>query len=131
MDVWVQVLAAVAKRVNQQVYDTWFRSIVFDGRDQTILRIRVPNENYRKWMLEHYAHILDEAVKEAFGRRLQVVVSAESHSAPASPSNMVPETNPTPIQLNPKYTFGSFVVGSSNQFACAAAAAVAERPSKA
>jgi chromosomal replication initiator protein len=131
MEVWVQVLAVVAKRVNRQVYDTWFRSVVFEGRDQTTLRIRVPNENYRMWMLDHYARLLDEAVKEVVGRRLQVVVSVDSPSASSSPRGAVPETNPTPVQLNPKYTFASFVVGSSNQFACAAATAVAERPSKA
>ncbi len=131
MDIWVQVLSAVGKRVSRHVYDTWFRPVVFDGRDQTTLRVRVPNENFRKWLLDNYAGVLDDAVKEAVGRRLQVVVSVET-SSPAPAAGSAPsEPSPPPVQLNAKYTFNSFVVGSSNQFACAAAAAVAERPSKA
>ncbi len=129
MNIWVQVLAVVGKRVSQQVYDTWFRPVAFEGRDQTTLRVRVPNENFRKWLLENYATVLDDAVKEAVGRRLQVVVSVE----PASPASVPDQADasPSPVQLNSKYTFNSFVVGSSNQFACAAAMAVADRPSKA
>ncbi len=129
MNIWVQVLAVVGKRVSQQVYDTWFRPVAFEGRDQTTLRVRVPNENFRKWLLENYATVLDDAVKEAVGRRLQVVVSVE----PASPASVPDQADasPSPVQLSSKYTFNSFVVGSSNQFACAAAMAVADRPSKA
>ncbi len=131
MDVWVQVLSAVGKRVSQQVYDTWFRPVAFDSRDQTTLRVHVPNENFRKWLLENYAGLLDDAVKEATGRRLQVVVSVDAGSPLPQSANPAPESAPQSVQLNPKYTFNSFVVGSSNQFACAAAMAVGDRPSKA
>jgi chromosomal replication initiator protein len=130
MDVWVKILSAVKKRVSQQVYETWFRPLVLEGRDQTTLRVRVPNENFRRWLLEHYAALLDESVKEGVGRNLQVVVSVET-STPAAPRVESAEAPPAQVQLNPKYTFNSFVVGSSNQFACAASMAVAERPAKA
>jgi chromosomal replication initiator protein len=133
MDVWVKVLSALGKRVNRHVYDTWFRAISFDGRDQTTIRVRVPNDNFRKCLLENYAGLLDEAVREATGKQLQVVVAAEVPLAPATASGTATslENALVPVALNCRYTFDSFVVGSSNQFACAAALAVAERPSKA
>jgi chromosomal replication initiator protein len=131
MDVWARVLSAVGKRVSQQSFDTWFRPIAFVGRDDTSLRIRVPNETFRKWLLDNYARLLDESVRECLGKLMQVVVLVENPAAgvSAAPSPAAPpELHP---QLNARYTFGSFVVGASNQFACAAAMAVAERPSKA
>ncbi len=130
MDVWVKILSAIKKRVSQQVYETWFRPLVLEARDPTTLRVRVPNENFRKWLLDHYADLLDESVKEAVGRNLQIVVSVET-STPAPPRQESGDPAPAPVHLNSKYTFNSFVVGSSNQFACAAAMAVAERPAKA
>ncbi len=133
MDVWVKILSAVGKRVSRQVYDTWFRAIAFDGRDQTTIRIRVPNENFRKCLVENYAPLLDEAVREATGKPLQVVVAVEVPltAVASAASAPAPENPPVAATLNTRYTFDSFVVGSSNQFACAAALAVAERPSKA
>jgi chromosomal replication initiator protein len=133
MDVWARVLSAVGKRVSQQCFDTWFRPISFERRDDTSLRIRVPNDSFRKWFLENYARLLDECVKDCAGKPLQVVVLVENAaSAPATPASEVSQEQlPVLPTLNPRYTFDSFVVGSSNQFACAAARAVAERPSKA
>ncbi len=132
MNVWAQVLSAVGKRVSQQCFDTWFRPVAFVGRDDASLRIRVPNDNFRQWLLDNYAPLLDESVREATGKPLQVVVLVENQAAPAPAP--VPAGQPlaeAQPQLNARYTFDSFVVGSSNQFACAAARAVAERPSKA
>ena len=129
MDVWARVLSAVGKRVSQQCFETWFRPIAFAGRDDASLRIRVPNDTFRKWLLENYSKVFDEAVKECLGKPLQVVVLVENPSAAVQPAPATPPENHP--QLNTRYTFESFVVGSSNQFACAAARAVAERPSKA
>jgi len=132
MDVWAQVLSVVSKRVNTQCFDTWFRPIVFCGCDKTCLRIKVPNENFKLWMLENYSHLLFDAIHEVTQSPLQLDVSVEAslpqHSNLAAAST---EQTPSPPLFNPRYTFFSFVVGSSNQFAHAAAHAVAENPSKA
>jgi chromosomal replication initiator protein len=83
--------------------------------------------------LDNHARLLDECVRDCAGKPLQVVVLVENaapaaaSSASATPLDQLPVT----LNLNPRYTFDSFVVGSSNQFGCAAARAVAERPSKA
>jgi chromosomal replication initiator protein len=133
MDVWAQVLSVVGKRVNPQSFDTWFRPIVFDHRDGQVLHLTVPNENFKKWLLENYSELLREAVREASNSLMQLKISVKA-AVPADTAAC-----PTPLaenhggstQLNPKYTFDSFVVGTSNQFARAAALAVAEQPSKA
>ncbi len=131
MNLWAQVLSAVGKRVSPQCYDTWFRPIVFAGRDDASLRLRVPNGDFRSGLIENYSRLLDEAVREVAGKALQVIVLVENSSAASASSAAEFQPPETPPQLNPRYTFESFVVGSSNQFACAASVAVAERPSKA
>ena len=60
MDVWAQVLTTVQKRVPPQCYDTWFRPIVFEGCDGTLLNLSVPNETFKKWFLENYSGILQD-----------------------------------------------------------------------
>ncbi len=133
MDVWAKVLSTVGKRVNQQCFETWFRPIVCDGCDAASLRLTVPNENFRSCLLENYSGIIKAALDEAATTPLQLVVSVESQS-PAEAETLTNNTqeiaSETTALLNPKYTFDSFVVGASNQFARAAALAVAERPSK-
>ncbi len=132
MDAWAHVLEAVGKRVSQQCFDTWFRPLVFVGRDDTSLRVRVPNSDFRSRLIDNYADLFDDAVREALGKPLQVVVLVENPAAaPAAAAEEAQKPGDSAPHLNPRYTFDSFVVGSSNQFACAAALAVAERPSKA
>ncbi len=133
MEVWAQVLTNVGKRVNPQCFDTWFRPIVFDHCDSHTLHLSVPNENFRKWLLENYSELLREAVKEVVSSPLQLKVTVQPSVTSEIPTSgtLAPENLGPSFQLNPNYTFDSFVVGASNQFARAGAWAVGERPSKA
>jgi chromosomal replication initiator protein len=134
MEVWAQVLSAVGKRVNPQCFDTWFRPIVCNHCDSQALHLTVPTENFKKCLLENYSDLIREAVKEAARSPLQLKVTVASSAASetqAATSLSPDNSNGGSAQLNPKYTFDLFVVGSSNQFARAAAVAVAEQPSKA
>jgi chromosomal replication initiator protein len=133
MEVWAQVLASVGMKVNRQCFETWFRPIVFDHCDSQALHLTVPNESFRKWLLENYSDLLRDAVHEAVHSPLQLKVSigAPLSSDPAAGLTPPAENENSSALLNPRYTFDSFVVGSSNQFARAAALAVAEQPSKA
>jgi chromosomal replication initiator protein len=132
MDVWAQVLSAVRRRVSQQCFDTWFRPVVFCGNDETCLRIKVPNSNFRQWLLDNYAPLLLDAIHEITRAPLQLDVSIETYPAEVSVSKTgAPDMGQPSSLFNPRYTFASFVVGSSNQFAHAAALAVAENPSRA
>jgi chromosomal replication initiator protein len=135
MDFWRLVLSAIEKQLNRQSFDTWFGPIVYQGRENGILRLMVPTESFKKCLLENYSGLLMDAV------------AGISHSSPAlsiaveAPPAAASEPAPRPVVaayasdsvpvLSPKYTFDTFVVGASNQLARAGAIAVAERPSKA
>jgi chromosomal replication initiator protein len=133
MDFWNHVLSAVEKRVNRQCLETWFRPIAYQGRENGILRLTVPTESFKKCLVENYSDLLLDAAGEVGGTPFTLSVSVESVRAREhlAPEPMVPAPEDFRPILIPRYTFDTFVVGGSNQFAHAAALAVAERPSKA
>jgi chromosomal replication initiator protein len=135
MDLWTGVLGALGRRLNQHSFDTWFRPVVFSGCDNGTLRLTVPTEEFRRCLLDNYSEVLREALKESSPASLTVDVAVKSQAEkPARAAEPIAEpTNGSEntLPLNPKYTFSSFVVGSSNQFAQAASLAVAEQPSRA
>ncbi len=133
MDLWQVVLSTLGRRVNQQCFDTWFRPITFDGCDNGTIHLRVPTEDFRKSLLDNYYGVLIAAVRDATHKDLEVEVAVHTPAEQVKPSvaQEPPNGSDGLLTLNPKYTFPSFVVGSSNQFARAAALAVAERPSRA
>jgi chromosomal replication initiator protein len=126
---WDDVLARVEGKVNRHSFATWFRPTTFLSLDGATLRIGVPNAQFREWLSKNYLGVLQESLAEVGRPGLRVAfeeVAEEAGSTAASPVPVDRESS----SLNPKYTFESFVVGSSNQFAHAAARAVAEIPSK-
>jgi chromosomal replication initiator protein len=133
MNFWHQVLSAVEKQTSRQCFDTWFKPIVYQNCENGILRITVPTESFKKCLLENYSNLLIDAAGEISkgSITLNVVEASTAAPAPFSSSKVSADPLDAPPVLNPKYTFDSFVVGTSNQLARAAALAVAERPSKA
>lgn len=132
MDFWDHVLSTVRKHVNQECMETWFEPISYHGREHGILRLTVPTEIFKKCLLENYSDLLQRAAAEISNSPLniEVLVDTAPHARPASPVADNFQSDSKPL-LIPKYTFDSFVVGTGNQMAHAAARAVAERPSKA
>jgi chromosomal replication initiator protein len=132
MDTWIRVLALIGKRVSPQCYETWFRPVSFAGVDQESLHLSVPNETFKKWLLDNYAGVILDAARETLGTPLKVDISVASQRPVEQPTKMsaATEHDEAGFPLNPRYTFDSFVVGSSNQLARAAAIAVAEQPSR-
>jgi len=129
MDFWRHVLSTVQRHTNRQCYDTWFKPISYQGRENGVLRLTVPTEMFKKCLLENYSELLARSAAEVAKAPLTLQISIEP--APSSdPPPAAPPSDSPPL-LSPKYTFESFVVGSSNQLARAAALAVAERPAKA
>ena len=128
-DLWDEVLARVEGKVNRHSFATWFRPTRFLSQEGSTLRIGVPNAQFREWLTKNYLGVLQEALTEVGqpGLRVSFEEVAEEATGGAPP---VPSVERDTSSLNPKYTFESFVVGSSNQFAHAAARAVAEIPSK-
>jgi chromosomal replication initiator protein len=148
---WVRILDALEKKINRQSYDTWLKPTRYSHSSGGILFVRVPTAEYRK-VGDRYADLIQEAL-DNLGLEYQDVqfVTPEDdpaatpvrhdggltvHTAPAAvpPPGQVGQTRfdwDGAAQLNPRYTFDAFVIGSGNQFAHAACRAVAERPSKA
>jgi chromosomal replication initiator protein len=135
MDFWHHVLTTLQKRTNRQCFDTWFRPISFHGRENGILRLTVPTEVFKRCLLENYADLLLRIAGEVSKSPVTLQITVEAAASldtvePAPTATALPLVD-SPPPLIPKYTFDSFVVGTSNQLARAAALAVAERPSKA
>lgn len=131
MVTWEQILKNVSIRVSPQNFDIWFRPTSqcrFDPTQGRLI-VWVPNGHFKYWLSENYLPVIREAMAE-LGHgdvSVQFVVASESEASEESGSRGAAVR---PVQgLNPKYTFGSFVVGRSNQLAQAAAVAVAENPS--
>jgi len=129
-NLWDEVLARVESKVNRHSFATWFRPTSFLSSDVESLRIAVPNAQFRDWLSKNYLGVLQEALAEIGHPAIRVLFV----ETPDEPAGATATAAPAPERdlplLNPKYTFESFVVGSSNQFAHAAARAVAEIPSK-
>ena len=215
---WVRILGALQKKINRQVYETWFKPTLFSHTDGNILVVRVPTAKFQG-IGDRYADLIGEALdtlrlpyervdfvvpeqagpgvtedgrippasthgerardhngitlraqadmtgeddgaflgeagaawhrggpsfthSDAAAQRVPAMPSAPSLQGTALPQNTAsPQSGASPqqgrfdwnsaAQLNPRYTFDAFVAGTGNQFARAAAAAVAESPAKA
>src|SRR3989454_1003233 len=132
MDTWQQVLDIVEKKINQQSYNTWFKPTQLIKRDDKALYVRVPNAFFQDWLNDHIDVVLDAARLAGIGE-INVIYITEKNPTEliGFPAQGKLDFDSIDNTLNPKYTFDTFVVGSSNQFAHAAALAVGENPSKA
>jgi chromosomal replication initiator protein len=134
MNLWDKVLQHTERRVNPHSFLTWFRPTRQERAEEDRLVIRVPTRLFCKRLTETYGELL-KAVLTEIGRPQLVL---EFVCAEPEPVVTIPSTNSqakldfdsSNHQLNSRYTFDTFVVGASNQFAHAAAASVAEQPSK-
>ena len=153
---WLQILAALEKKVIRQSFETWLKPTRYSHTAGRTLYVRVPSPEFQH-IGDKYGDLIQEAIDlQSLDLDDVSFVTAEedpsipphrkdggfapvpSHAATA-PQPSAPVRVPeqarfdwsTAAQLNPKYTFDAFVMGSGNQFARAAAQAVAERPSRA
>jgi chromosomal replication initiator protein len=130
MNLWDEVLAKVEAKVNRHSFATWFRPTTFQALQGSSLMVQVPNPQFKDWLARNYHGIIAESLHDLGRGEVQVVFECESAAAAVPDGGSDREAVAVSTALNPKYTFESFVVGSSNQFAHAAARAVAEIPSK-
>ncbi len=132
MTAWEKILQHMERRVNPHSFATWFRPTRQEGGDNGRLVIRVPTRLFRKRLTETYGQLLQAVLVEVGMQDTQLdFLCSEGEVSAASPAQAKLDFDAVDHQLNPRYTFETFVVGGSNQFAHAAALAVAEQPSKA
>ena len=147
-DLWSSVLKILKKHVSRQVFETWFKDTRQRSQSGDLLVVEVPSKLYRQLFQEKYHDLIQDSIEELVENRIEIdyeIVNPaeEEYQGPLFERvqrSSAPERNPvtksTEIDLTAEtnlqqhYTFERFVVGSSNQFAHAAAQAVAHNPSK-
>jgi chromosomal replication initiator protein len=137
-NIWDRVLARIEAKVNRHSFYTWFKPTSFVADEGTAIRVRVPNSLFRDWLTKHYSTVLAEALDEVERRGSQVVFVTEDNAgaivqpvqAEAVAAPVAEEDQSALGNLGPRYSFDTFIVGPSNQFAHAACRAVAEAPSR-
>jgi len=146
---WIRILAAIEKKITRHSYDTWLKPTRFSHTNGNIIFVRVPTPEFRH-IGDKFGDLIQEAMDtlEPQYQDVRFVTVEEDPSVPPVRADggfapvSVPAIQPggakqqrfdwnSAAQLNPRYTFEAFVIGAGNQFAHAAAQAVAERPSKA
>jgi chromosomal replication initiator protein len=136
---WNEVASRLRGALNETTYRTWFGDVGGVDLSSASLVLAVPNDFTREWIEGHFLGLIGAAIRDVTGneRAVQLLVQEQpERPAPASVAENGLAQHPRIHRLdtsgmNPKYTFDSFVIGSSNRFAHAAALAVAEAPAQA
>ena len=128
---WARLLAVLEGQVPESVLESWLRPCRLLAVDGNRLRIVAPNKFTRDWIGEHHVDTIQVAARTVLGGNPQVSIEMDAEPERSAPISRERIPGAALDDLTPRYTFGSFVIGSSNQFAQAACQAVAERPGKA
>jgi chromosomal replication initiator protein len=149
-NVWDNIRARVETKINRHSFYTWFIPCTFLSEAEDVVLVRVPNPLFRDWLTKHYSGLINEALSELERPMVKIefitdavpgALPTTTEAAPVIPieeaehtdtsaySSVVYEGSPG-VGLNLRYTFETFVVGPSNQFAEAASRAVAEAPAR-
>ncbi|RPI55833.1 MAG: chromosomal replication initiator protein DnaA, partial [Acidobacteria bacterium] len=159
-NIWEDILSRVQAKVNRHSFYTWFKPTAFVADDGQTVTVRVPNALFKDWITKHYSGVIIEALGEvqrseslvsfvATGTAeadtprpatplavasalltLEAGAHSENREAGLNDHTLAAVQPTSSAGLNPRYTFDTFIVGSSNQFAHAACRAVAEAPSR-
>lgn len=144
IQIWDECLSYLKQKIKKQSFYTWLRATRGLPSSDGKIKVAVPNRFVADWLEEHYLSLIKETIREVTQRDLPLsfYISKDSQGYHPQISIEFEQVGPTAkkrlstdspngeMGLNPKYTFDAFVVGESNQFAHAAAMAVAEAPGK-
>ena len=145
---WESLSGVIRGRVSADSYDRWFSNVSVLSATPTEVTLGVPNPIHQFFIESNYSDLLSSAIAEVHGapRTLrfrsmqqengenesseQAEPLHEDHPSAQKPSKTAKVATPAATGMNPSYTFGSFIVGANNQFAHAAAQAVAHSPAR-
>jgi chromosomal replication initiator protein len=139
-DLWQRCFDLLRTKVNKHAVSTWLQPIVCEEVSSTKMLLSVPNNFFIMWIKDNYNDLIAESVMQLTGRRYEIQFRSRDEFGDSSmPSETIAASEASLTDhvgisdefalknnLNPRYTFQSFVVGSCNQFARAAALSVAE-----
>ncbi|TML09566.1 MAG: chromosomal replication initiator protein DnaA [Actinobacteria bacterium] len=133
--VWNEISGRLRETLNENTFSTWFAEVDAAEITDDEFVLSVPNDFTREWIEGHFLDLISAALAEVAGERsirLRIAERAAKQSqAPNDEPKLAQPAPQFPPSINAKYTFDSFVIGSSNRFAHAAALAVAEAPAQA
>lgn len=141
---WNQILERLQVQLSRPSFETWIKTARAEQLENNCLIVSAPNPFARNWLQKYYVKTIADAVEEILGYPVEIYLtiaggnetggSNDSGMIWPSPIADVPESHslhpPKPANLNPKYLFSRFVVGSNNRMAHAASLAVAESPGR-
>ncbi|MBE9188070.1 chromosomal replication initiator protein DnaA [Microcoleus sp. LEGE 07076] len=143
-NLWNQILERLQVQLSRPSFETWIKTARAEQLENNCLIVSAPNPFARNWLQKYYVKTIASAVEEILGYPVEIYLtiargnetddSSQGATIWPSPIADAPESNslhpPKPANLNPKYVFSRFVVGSNNRMAHAASLAVAESPGR-
>ena len=137
---WEQVLKLLKTRLSRPAFETWIQNATLDRIDADKITIMTPNAFVMNHLQKHYLDTIGDAVTQVTGKSLEICLVSEQGQNLAYAKKHTDLTRyrqdssrrnaPKANKLNSKYTFYSFVVGSTNRMVHAASLAVAESPGR-
>ncbi|HEY9692036.1 MAG TPA: chromosomal replication initiator protein DnaA [Oculatellaceae cyanobacterium] len=142
---WNQVLERLQLQLSRPTFETWIKTASAEQLDNNCLVISTPNPFARNWLQKYYIKTIADVVQGILGYPVEIYLTVDGGDKTSTtgeaelswslpPTQNIQESSPThrprPTQLNPKYVFSRFVVGSNNRMAHAASLAVAESPGR-
>ncbi|SDC43624.1 MULTISPECIES: chromosomal replication initiator protein DnaA [unclassified Candidatus Frackibacter] len=140
--IWQKALEIFQSKLSKPSFQTWLKSTKLIAIEENNILVEVPNEFSKDWLETRYDNLIKETINQLINRNLDVKFVIPEPQKEES-NNKINDKKEKKIKekesqnkkntsfLNPKYTFDTFVIGSSNRFAHAASLAVAEAPAKA
>lgn len=147
--IWEKACIELKKKLHEDIYSRWIAVISAGRIESDTMVLYVSNDIYQSWLEENYLPVIRETVAKVNGETFDIIFEVNQNgslpppeTAPATPSKSAPaEPRRRPASsggagelgglLNPKYSFKTFVIGPSNNFAHASSLAVAQAPGKA
>lgn len=133
-EIWNKSLLLIEKKVGLNAFELWFRPIKLSQLKEHNAVMEIPNRFFKDWIEDYYPALISDIIGSVVGHPVTVrykiaeKVDAEIKKLDARLEVRKQRLASKGIYLNPKYTFDNFVTGPSNQFAQAAAMAVADAP---
>jgi chromosomal replication initiator protein len=131
---WLDCLGLIKKKISDQAFQTWFDSLSLSGCTGEEITLQVPNRFHYEWLESKYSTIINDAIGQVFGKKLNINYSiVVKKEAPIEENiekieKLIPQSFHRASQLNNRYIFTNFIEGKGNQFAKAAASSVADGP---
>lgn len=135
-DIWSKSLSKIEGKVGNSVFDLWFKPIKISSLKDQIVTMEIPNRFFKEWIEDSYPNLIKDSLETVVGYPVTLKYKVEEKQDSTQKKIISQLENKRiklankGIYLNPKYTFENFITGNSNQFAHAAALAVAESPGK-